>query len=51
MTKSPREELTAIFNGLVSSNNEIDFITTLDEDGEVLFSNTNYDKNRPHRTT
>ncbi len=32
---TPREEVTELFNQLVLSDNEIDFITSLDQDGEV----------------
>jgi len=46
MSESPRKQLTELFNKIVLSNNEIDFITTLDEDGEVLISSTEYDNNR-----
>jgi hypothetical protein len=47
MADSHRKQLETLFNDIVLDENEIDFITSLDQDGEVLVSSTEYDRNRP----
>jgi len=46
MADSPRKQLEALFNQIILNDNEIDFITTLDQDGEVLLSSTEYNRDR-----
>jgi len=47
MADSPRKKLEALFNQIILNDNEIDFITSLAQDGEALVSSTACDQKRP----